>query len=141
MPIRCGKKFVTATGVKCRTCFWCERVARLTNDHVVPKGVNGPHHHTNLVLACSRCQHERGRFVCLFIEARALREMALSPAAGSKTFRKRVRRQRRNQEELAPLLAQWTERETALWGSSPTAALDYTLPIIEPEVPSGQEEQ
>jgi 5-methylcytosine-specific restriction endonuclease McrA len=43
------------------TCQYCgQRSRRLTIDHVIPKHLGGPHTWTNLVTACSSCNHKKG---------------------------------------------------------------------------------
>ncbi|MBS7544329.1 HNH endonuclease [Ancylobacter oerskovii] len=39
----------------------CKRNDRMaTLDHVIPKAIGGSNHNSNLVLACYRCNYERG---------------------------------------------------------------------------------
>ena len=43
------------------TCQYCgRRDVNLTVDHVVPRHLGGPHKWTNLVAACSACNHRKG---------------------------------------------------------------------------------
>jgi 5-methylcytosine-specific restriction endonuclease McrA len=43
------------------TCQYCgRRDIPLTVDHVIPRHMGGPHHWTNLVAACSACNHRKG---------------------------------------------------------------------------------
>jgi uncharacterized protein YfaT (DUF1175 family) len=45
-------------------CVWCRRectgMVRVTTDHLVPKVKGGPSWLENEVVACARCNHERG---------------------------------------------------------------------------------
>lgn len=43
------------------TCQYCgRRDVNLTVDHVIPRHLGGPHKWTNLVAACSSCNHRKG---------------------------------------------------------------------------------
>ncbi len=43
------------------TCQYCgRRDVSLTVDHVIPRHLGGPHKWTNLVAACSACNHRKG---------------------------------------------------------------------------------
>ena len=43
------------------TCQYCgRRDVNLTVDHVIPRHLGGPHKWTNLVAACSACNHRKG---------------------------------------------------------------------------------
>ena len=129
---RC-RKVKLPGGVVARICFWCDAVAPLTRDHVVPLGADGPKGASNVVPACAACQHERSRLVNLFCVARELREAAsiLRP----EKLRTRVTRQRRKQGHWVALRAKWVALETERWGSSPSGELDWTLPPLPEDAP------
>jgi 5-methylcytosine-specific restriction endonuclease McrA len=43
------------------TCQYCgKQTPLLTIDHVIPRHLNGPHTWTNVVAACSACNHRKG---------------------------------------------------------------------------------
>lgn len=115
-------------------CFWCDADGvRLTRDHVVPVCAGGEEWN-NIVRACDGCQSSRGRVQQHFGKARGLRYKVTRWAEASDRRRKLIRRWRRallrERPEVLVLVAFWTERERERWGSSPTAALDLTIPDL-----------
>lgn len=127
---RC-RKVELPGGVTVRICFWCDAVASLTRDHVVPIGAGGPKHGANVVPACRVCQRERAALVSQYAVARDLRTAA--PKLSEKHLRRRVAKQRRKQDLKRSLLAKWVALETERWGSSPSGDMDLSLPPLPEE--------
>ncbi|MCC6147441.1 MAG: HNH endonuclease [Anaerolineaceae bacterium] len=57
------------------TCQYCGKVGgNLTVDHIIPRHLHGQHDWTNLVTACSACNHRKGGRTIMEAELRLLRQ-------------------------------------------------------------------
>jgi hypothetical protein len=46
-------------------CLWCGKFGTMTREHLIPASMGGKNK-DNLALACSRCNHERGKFTEIY---------------------------------------------------------------------------
>lgn len=83
-----------------RKCFWCRcdvNRCTATIDHLIPLSNDGPDEPCNLVLACSKCNHERGQ-VTEFID-RVQFECSIDTITFKRVMKRYV--------ELLPLFKKW----------------------------------
>lgn len=116
-------------------CFWCDGPGPLTRDHVKPR-VAGGLDHGNIVMACQSCQGSRAVIQSFYGSVKSLRRKLLA-AERDEPDRKRKRRIRHHRKALlkrrravAMLVSRWADLERTRWGSSPSAALDLTVPDL-----------
>ncbi|AWM38727.1 hypothetical protein GobsT_30800 [Gemmata obscuriglobus] len=116
-------------------CFWCDRFGvRLTRDHVKPRCAGGGDE-DNIVMACDGCQASRNQIQQYYTNAKVLRfKVAIRWPDAGRRHKEQIRRMRatllKQLSGVLTLVAFWTQRETDRWGSSPTAALDLTVPDL-----------
>ncbi len=115
-------------------CFWCDKVAPLTRDHVVPQ-VRGGEDYNNIVMACSVCQDSRAQITHEYgLKKKLVMEFSVRYADVGHRRKKHLRNLHRKalarRPKIIELVTKWQAIEIERWGSSPSAEMDLTLPDI-----------
>lgn len=115
-------------------CYWCESVAFLTKDHVVPRAVGG-RHVDNIVWACEKCNSERGLITNLYGMIRCVRQVHGSWDKYSIKIKKRALRRaaylKWRVNTIVPIVSKWLTIETNKLGYSPSAEIDLSIPTFD----------
>ncbi len=86
------------------TCQYCgQHVAILTVDHIIPRHLGGEHAWTNLVAACSHCNHRKGGRTIEQAQMQLLRKPSAPPASAFYLFSRHLHE---NQDWL-PFITGW----------------------------------
>ncbi len=107
-------------------CFWCcENFKKLTRDHVIPQAVRqffGRDANKNIVMACEKCNNERGSLVSYAME--------ILRAKSEEVTRQTIVNLHYRREEMLKARDKWEQIETEKWGSSPSADLCFDPPEL-----------
>ncbi len=86
------------------TCQYCgRRVPNLTVDHVIPKRLGGEHTWTNVVAACSTCNHRKGGRRLSEVHMKLLRQPKEPPASAAYIFGRHLN----ENDEWEPYINGW----------------------------------
>ncbi|NOY98478.1 MAG: HNH endonuclease [Chloroflexi bacterium] len=86
------------------TCQYCgRRVPNLTVDHVIPKRLGGQHTWTNVVAACSTCNHRKGGRRLSEVHMKLLRQPKEPPASAAYIFGRHLN----ENDEWEPYINGW----------------------------------
>lgn len=86
------------------TCQYCgKREGNLTLDHVIPRHMGGQHTWTNIVAACSACNHRKGGGKVEEVHMRLLHIPKEPPANASYIFGRHLN----ENQEWAPYITGW----------------------------------
>ncbi|MEA4909345.1 MAG: HNH endonuclease [Chloroflexi bacterium] len=85
-------------------CQYCgKRTLDLTIDHVIPRHMGGPHTWTNVVAACSQCNHRKGGRTLDEAHMHLLRQPIEPPSSAFYIFGKHLN----ENKEWEPFLSGW----------------------------------